>query len=160
MKATLAIHPSRSYIYVLAFIIMVLLVAGGMLSAASLPKIQTAALPANGTIITQQVLEQKYGLQLNLLAVTAAGGMVDVRLKMVDAEKARFLLQDPQNFPALLVDGGKVKINATEDTSRSISFEDNGGLFLLFPNAGNAVRPGTPVTIVFGDLQLEPVPAR
>jgi hypothetical protein len=30
----------------------------------------------------------------------------------------------------------------------------------LYPNARNAVKPGTPVTIRFGNLNLEPIPAK
>ena len=41
---------------------------------------------ASTTVISQSALEQEYGLRVNLLALTAAGGMVDLRLKILDAE--------------------------------------------------------------------------
>lgn len=110
------------------------------------------------SIISRKMLEEKYGLRLDLLAVTAAGGMVDLRLKMLDAGKARLLLQDKQNFPALLAGSKNVRLSVDEDTrSQEIKFEENGGLYLMFPNSGNAVTPGSAVTVVFGSLQLEPV---
>lgn len=120
-----------------------------------------ASVSANVTTISQNVLEQKYGLRVNLLAVTAAGGMVDLRLKMLDGEKAKTLLQDKKNFPALLVSDNNITLSASEDTSsQEIKFENNGGLYLLFPNTGNAVKPGSKVTLVFGDLQVEPMAAK
>jgi len=110
------------------------------------------------TIVSRKALEEKYGLRLNLLAVTAAGGMVDLRLKMLDAGKARLLLQEKQNFPTLLAGNKNVRLSVDEETrSQEIKFEDNGGLYLMFPNSGNAVTPGSAVTVVFGSLQLEPV---
>src|SRR5690349_9478437 len=65
-----------------------------------------ASLPPGTVVISQSVLEAKYGLRVNLLAVTGAGGFVDVRLKMVDAEKARLLLADAKHFPALFTKSG------------------------------------------------------
>ena len=67
------------------------------------------------TVITQSVLEEKYGLRINLIAVTAAGGMLDLRLKILDGEKARLLLQDKNKFPSLLVSSGNIQLDASED---------------------------------------------
>ncbi len=118
---------------------------------------QTAAVEEK-TFISQSLLAEKYGLRVNLMAVTAAGGMVDVRLKIIDGEKARLLLQDQANFPTLSVSDGSFTLTATSETKpEEIKFEDGGNLFLLFPNSGNAVRPGTYVTLVFGDTALEPI---
>ena len=109
--------------------------------------------------ISQNVLKDKYGLHVSLVAVTAAGGMVDLRLNVVDAEKATALLQDKKNFPRLLVNGQV--LNVSEETkSQELKLEDNGSLFLLFPNAGNAVEPGTSVTLLFGEIALKPIEAR
>ncbi len=39
-------------------------------------------------LISQQDLKEKYGLQVTLLGVTAMDGMIDLRLKVLDADKA------------------------------------------------------------------------
>ncbi len=109
--------------------------------------------------LSQQALEQRYGLRVNLVAVTAAGGMVDLRLKFVDAQKVRLLLEDKANFPVLRVDGRTLHPSA-EDLARKLLFEDGADLFLLYPNAGGAVKPGMQVTLMFGGLILEPIEAR
>jgi hypothetical protein len=138
--------------------VLSLLIAAGFLALLAWNARQNASANLAANPISQQMLEEKYGLRVNLIAVTAAGGMVDLRLKMLDGEKAKLLLQDQKNFPALLVSDSHVRLSASEDTnSQEIKFEKNGGLFLLFSNSGNAVKPGSTVSIVFGDIRLEPV---
>lgn len=112
------------------------------------------------TNISQSVLEEQYGLHVNLIAVTAAGGLVDLRFKIVDGEKAKSLLQNPDNFPSLWIQEGKVSLAVPEESRSQIEFENDGNLFLMFPNVAGLVKPGTPVSIRFGNTQLEPIPAR
>jgi hypothetical protein len=141
-------------------IIMILLCAVGLVVYFNF-FVTAAGAASAATVITKNMLEEKYGLRVNLLAVTAAGGMVDLRLKVIDGEKARLLLQDKKNFPALLAGERKNLLNVDEDTkSQEIKFDPNNGIFLMFPNSGNIVRPGSPVVVVFGDIQLEAVAAR
>jgi hypothetical protein len=111
-------------------------------------------------IVSNEMLAEKYGLHVNLVAVTAAGGLVDVRLKVIDAGKASLLLQDKKNFPALYVADSGITIRLPVASRPEISLEDDGNLYVLYPNARNAVKPGTPVTIRFGNLNLEPIPAK
>jgi len=122
---------------------------------------QPASLPEGMVTISQRALEEQYGLRVNLVAITAAGGMVDLRLKILDGEKAQMLLQDNKNFPALYVGDGDITLNAPEDAKfQEIKFEDGGNLFLMFPNSGSAVRRGTAINVLFGDIALEPIPAK
>jgi hypothetical protein len=76
---------------------------------------QAASLPKGTAVISQGTLEEKYGLRVNLVALTAAGGMVDVRLKIVDGEKFKTLLADRNNFPTLYTEQG-VTLTAPEET--------------------------------------------
>jgi hypothetical protein len=94
---------------------------------------------------------------VNLVAVTGAGGFVDLRLKIVDGEKAKLLLADKKNFPALFSEHG-VTLNAPEDTkSQKIEFISSGNLFIMYPNSGNSIQRAESVTILFGDTALEPL---
>ncbi len=121
---------------------------------------QAASLPKGTVVISQVALEEKYGLRVNLIAVTAAGGFVDVRLKIVDGDKLKLLLADKSNFPTLYTQQGVI-LNASEDTrSQEIEFVSGGNLFVMYPNSGNAVKQDTPVTILFGNIALEPIHAR
>ena len=119
-----------------------------------------ASLPNGIVVISQSTLEEKYGLRVNLVAVTAAGGFVDVRLKILDGEKLKLLLADKSNFPTLYTEHGVI-LNAPEDTkSQTIQFISGGSLFIIYPNAGNTVKQDTPVTIIFGNIAVEPIAAR
>ncbi len=110
------------------------------------------------TTISQSILEEKYGLRVNLVAVTAAGGMVDLRLKILDGAKAQLLLQDKENFPVLATTDGSVRLNPSADAAaQEIKFENDGNIFIIYPNAGNAMKPGESVTIQFGNTALEPI---
>lgn len=119
--------------------------------------LKPASLPKGTVTLSQSAFEEKYGLRVNLVAVTGAGGFVDLRLKIVDGEKARLLLTDKKNFPALFSEQG-VTLSAPEDTkSRKIEFISSGNLFIMYPNSGNAIQRAESVTILFGDTALEPL---
>ncbi|MFT3894360.1 MAG: hypothetical protein QM730_22235 [Anaerolineales bacterium] len=110
--------------------------------------------------ISEDMLESQYGMHVNLVAVTGAGGFVDVRIKIVDGEKAKLLLGEARNFPALLT-GQNVVLDAPADTkSREIRYEDGGTMFIMYPNSGNAVKHGDPVNILFGDVALDVINAQ
>jgi hypothetical protein len=151
-------NSSNKYISI-AIILSVLLVVALYINNVS-KAFQAASLPKGTVVISQGTLEEKYGLRVNLVAVTAAGGFVDVRLKIVDGEKLKQLLTDKSNFPALYTEQGVI-LNAPEDTkSQKIEFISGGNLFIMYPNAGNAVKLDSPVTILFGNIAVEPINAR
>lgn len=119
----------------------------------------TSTTPDKTVAISEAELEETYGLRVNLVAVTAAGGFVDVRLMILDGEKAKSLLAEQGKFPALSI--GDVILEVSQDAKEpEIKYDANRTLFLMFPNAGNVAKKGTPVTIRFGDLALEPINAQ
>ena len=148
---------SRSNKIILLAIILLVSITAGFLFYRT-----TRTQPASPvvTVISQSALEEKYGLRVRLLAVTGAGGFVDFRIQIVDGDKAKLLLSDPKNFPALSTAAGVV-LNAPEDTkSQKIQYDDGGIMYVMYPNSGNAVMRGSPVTILFGDTALEAIEAR
>lgn len=154
LKSSRATIQPISNKFLFLIIVLIVLLGIGLYTSNTLKALRPAA-----ATISQSALEDKYGLRVSLVAVTAAGGMVDLRLNVVDAEKATALLQNKKNFPRLLVNGRVLDV-AEETKSQELKLEDNGSLFLLFPNAGNAVKPGTSVTLLFGEIALEPIEAR
>lgn len=110
--------------------------------------------------ISAETLESAYGLRVQLLAVTAMGGMVDLRLRVVDAAKAEAMLADPAAYPTLRIGDGGVTLTTSEENRQPADTLKEGALLIaLYPNLANAVTPGTPVTVVFGAIQLEPIDA-
>jgi len=110
--------------------------------------------------LSKAEFEEQYGLQVRLIGVTAGGGLVDFRLKMIDAEKARQFLQDPNNLPIMLIAADGTQILAADSMDEDIHWNDGGILFMLLPNSEGLIQPEIPVTVKFGEIQLEPIPAQ
>jgi len=146
---------SIKYISIAIILTILIVVALSVTKIAELS--QPASLPSGTVVISKSTLEEKYGLRVNLVAVTAAGGFVDVRLKVVDGDKLKLLLADKKNFPTLYTKHG-LTLEAPADTkSQPIDFASGGNLFILYPNSANAIRSNEQVSIVFGNLALEPI---
>jgi hypothetical protein len=162
LKADRPVVPPKSYnnFFSVSIILVALLVVAIYVNNAY-KSLQRDALPQGTVLISQTVLEEKYGLRVNLVAVTAGGGLVDLRLKIIDGEKAKSLLQDSNNFPSLWIADGNINLAVSEETkSQEIKFENDGNLFVMFPNSHSVVKPGTPVSVRFGSTQVEPIPAK
>ena len=146
---------TRSSKFIITALILVLLtVAGFLLNGRQ--KTSPADAPAL-KIISVATLEEQYGLRVNLIAVTGAGSFVDVRIKIVDGEKAKLLLSDDANFPVVLADNDIFLLAPVDTRSQPIIFDDDADMFILYPNASNTVKPGAQVRILFGEIALGPV---
>jgi len=131
-----------------------------MLIAYQLANRPSTAAPA-ANVISASLLAERYGLRVNLIGVTAAGGLVDLRLKVLDVEKARALLKDSANFPTLkaVTSGVTLAVSADSQAQAAQTIED-GLMVILYPNRGSAIRPNSAVSVMFGDVQLEPIAAK
>lgn len=130
-------------------------------------------------IISAETLEQQYGIKITLVAVTSAGGLVDLRYRVVDSDKARLLFSDEAHMPSLLIEGycltpSSISSSPEEDSSgyqgevmlmsdshmRTPRLLPGRVYFMLFPNQQNIVKPGMPVVVAFGEIHLEPIIAK
>jgi hypothetical protein len=100
--------------------------------------------------ITQDTFQEEYGMQVGRAALTFRDGIVDVRMKVLDPEKAEQLLED--GHFALLV--GDTLIPSPHVSRHMLK---NRTIIVLFPNQKNIVKSGTPVSIVFENLRVVPV---
>lgn len=121
---------------------------------------QPAAAPAGSGILSASELAERHGLAVRLVGVTAGGGMVDFRLKILDAGRAQAFLQDPASLPVSMVTENGTELLAADQVQDEVAWEEGGILFILLPNTGGAVQPGHPVSISFGNTQVEPVAAQ
>jgi hypothetical protein len=97
-------------------------------------------------------LEEKYGIQVSLVAITAMSSIVDVRLKVIDPDKAHSLLM---NQAALLVNQKTLILAPHLHTHWKLK---PGKLFLMFfPTQHFTVRSGSEVSLVFGRVRVAPV---
>lgn len=141
-------------------LVALILVAGSLVFWSSAPQAgghthETGAVRQ----VAAEAFKEQYGIQVTLVAVTAAGGMVDFRFRVLDAAKAQAAFDDHANMPVLRVAGSDVQL-AMAGQSHSMVFQPNKVYYLLYGNAGGAVRPGSLVTVRMGGLQLEPIAAR
>jgi hypothetical protein len=104
-------------------------------------------------------LEVQYGIQITQLGLTASGGLVDVRFKVLDAGKARKLLGNPANAPMLMA-GDKPPLMAPHNALRGAKFGPGQVFYILYPNLRSAIKPGTEVTVAMGEARLGPVTAQ
>jgi hypothetical protein len=110
--------------------------------------------------VSQSVLAEKYGIQILHVAVTAGGGMVDLRIRILDPEKARQIFKDPHQMPTLVAGDSGLMLNAPHHMVGNVRLQKDAAGFILYPNARSAVKAGTPVSAVFGDVRVEPVIAQ
>jgi len=117
--------------------------------------------PLPETVISNNMLEEEYGVRLTLVAVTAAGGMVDVRYRVIDPVKAEKLVDEEDGgiMPMVYVGDGDVML-MPDHHMRDQKLIADRMYFNLIPNVRNAVKRGTVVTIAFGDIALEPTLAQ
>ena len=130
------------------------------LSLALLFTFQWNAHRPGAMLISQQDLKEKYGLDVTLLGVTAMNSVIDLRLKILDADKASQLLEGHDKMPALIVENEDGLIHSAR-MSRHGSMLKTGGVYIaFFPNQRNEIKSGTPVSVVFGELRLAPIVAQ
>lgn len=111
----------------------------------------------NGTtLVTTDGMAARYGVDIDLLAVTAAGGLVELRYQVVDPDKAAPLVHDPDLSPALVAeDSGKTLVMSTPPHHHGTELQLGGTYFFLMANAESALHKGDDVTVVIGDARLE-----
>jgi hypothetical protein len=148
----------RNYFVVSAILVIAILVGFSVFRSFASP--QGVTHQPRDLIVSQNVLEEQSGLRITLLAVTAAGGMVDFRFKVVDVEKAKKVLQDGKLLPFLNIVGSSVSLKPAPETLQDIKLENGLVYYILYSNTGNQVKPGTSVSVVIGDWKLEPIIAK
>lgn len=138
-----------------------------------------AAMPVAGPVVTQHLhqavipftthsvteaqrlaIEQQYGVSVLGVRMTAAGHMLDFRYRVLDTAKAGRLVR-PKMGLALIDLATKTemsvpvmeKVGSLQQT-RSHLFPDRT-YSVIFSNRAGIVKPGSKVSIQFGDLTLD-----
>jgi hypothetical protein len=102
-------------------------------------------------------LGQASGVTITRVAVTAGGGLVDLRFRVVDPDRAH-ALHDPATPPAVVDEGsGLVVHDLLMNHEHAGDFRTGVTYYLVFTNPGNWVRRGARVTVLLGNAQVEHV---
>jgi len=101
--------------------------------------------------ISEDELSQKYGIEVSRVAMTAMNSIVDVRLKVIDPDKAFVLLK---NHPGLLVE--RAILVEAPNMHRHNKLKMGQIFVVFFPTQNHTIAAGTKVSLVFGDVLLQP----
>jgi len=131
---------------------------------ASLPVKADAETPAP---TRQSEIEEKWGVHIEGIKVSAAGYMLDFRYRVIDAEKAVALL-DPRFKPFLMdqasgarfVVPAPAKIGPLRQTNRGGKPIAGRTYFILFANPGKYVKPGNKVSVNIGEFMAKDMTVR
>jgi len=106
-------------------------------------------------------LEEQWGVKIESLRISAAGNLVDFRYRIIDPEKASYLV-DRRN-KAFMIDqaSGRVlsvpstaKVGPLRQTVRYGLPKEDRVYFILFGNP-HVLKSGDKVTVVIGDFRAE-----
>ncbi len=149
-------RPVRGRLVAIGVVAILLLGAGA--ARAWWPEAK-ADVRAGTTLVTAEGMAARYGITVNLIGVTAAGGLIEFRYQVVDPDKADQMIHDVTLLPIVVVEDS----GATMVISRphhAVEPELGGTYFFLFANAHNAIRAGSQLTLVMGDSRLEHIVAQ
>ena len=131
-----------------------------LVACASTPQ-SRSEVPSTGA--GDRSLEEKWGIQLKELRLTAAGYMIDFRYRVIDPEKAAPLLsRNIQRYVIVQKSRAVLQVPSTEKLGALRSavsvpemVKKDRIYAALFANPGRHVKAGDKVTIVLGDFKAE-----
>lgn len=103
-------------------------------------------------------IEARWGARFSQVAITAGGGLVDVRYVVLDASRAVALGRSAQTTPMVYDERSHTLLNTPTMAPHAHHLRAGATSFLLLRNTGGAVRRGDRVTIVVGRARLSGVP--
>ncbi|TQN45551.1 hypothetical protein FHX52_2248, partial [Humibacillus xanthopallidus] len=134
-----------------AVIVLALALIGG-LAAHALTSRGPADVRDGTELVTAEGMAARAGIEVSLVAVTAAGGLVEFRYQVVDPDKADRLVHDPTMRPIIVAeDTGATLVLSERPHQHAAELELGGTYFFLLANAENALHEGSRVTLVIGD---------
>lgn len=141
----------------LALALGVLVLIGGSLMAWQLFGPEQQWEP--GTMPVSSEIEEKFGVRFSLLAVTADGGMIELRYRVIDEGRAANFGHYSETAPMLIAEDTGDVVDVTIMGLHNHRVEPGRQYYVLYRNTGRAIESGRPVTIALGDLELEHVVA-
>ena len=152
-RGRLASLPSAIFPFVGALLLLAAMIALGVALGTSSPT-GAATIPLNPAI------ESKWGVRVSQVAVTADGGLVDFRFIVLDPQKASEMMSNVDNLPVLRPDSSSVLINSAAQMGAHTALRAGQTFFLLYRDASGAIKSGTSLSVLFGDLTIDHVIAR
>lgn len=127
-------------------------VAGLVVVLAGSVFVATRPAGSSVSVVDEAGLAAELGIEVKLVAVSAGGGLVDFRFRILDASKAQAIFDGL--YPSVISTGGTV---LPSDLSRHgrIVCKTGETHFILYANSGTAVRVGQTVSVQIGDFRID-----
>jgi hypothetical protein len=151
----LAPRPHRRRRLATVVVVAVLLLVGGGAAWRLSTQERTVDVRTGTTVVTADGFAARTGIRVDLVAVTAAGGLIEFRYQVVDPDKAVAMIHDTSVHPALVVEGTGQTLVLASPHRHSADMQLGGTYYFLIANAHNALHDGSSVTLVMGDARLE-----
>lgn len=139
--------------WIAAAVVGLLLVGGGAWRLAE--REHRADVRAQTVAVSADDLAARFGIRVDLIAVTAAGGLIEFRYQVVDPDKAVAMIHDTSMRPVLVVEDTGQTLVLASPHRHSADLQLGGTYYFLIANAHNALHDGTSVTLVIGDDRVE-----
>jgi hypothetical protein len=154
--------PGR--VQIAGFLAGVLIAAGIGVLALSLPQ-HSAATPSAAAppphwqrpAVSASGLAERSGVRLIRVAVTGAGGLLDLRYQVIDPNKA-LSVHEAKTPPAIIDERSGLVLNRLlMGHAHQGQLKPAVSYYLIFENTGNWVHRGSKVTVLLGNAQVEHV---
>lgn len=130
----------------------VLVLAGGWFGWQLRP-VTNPAIVGTQTVSVEE-LESVYGAHIDLIALLAGGGLVEMRFQVTNADKAQALFGTVDQMPKLALQGSDVVLESAKGMKHNFTVLDGATYFILYPNPGNVVHKGTQVSLVVNGYRI------
>jgi hypothetical protein len=137
----------------LVLLVTVGLVAAGAFVAWRMVNPSQAATMTSAEQVT--AIEDKYGVRITLVALTADQGLVDLRYLITDPDKASDMMASYSTLPVIIAEDSGAVINLTRSGQHQHRLRIGQMFYTLYYNSKGALKPGSLATVQFGQLRIE-----
>jgi|CXWL01.1.fsa_nt_gi hypothetical protein len=107
-------------------------------------------------VVGEAAFEERWGIRVTLIGVTADGGLVDFRYIVIDSDKALAMLDDFENRPVLVDEStNAILLPSTPPSTHRDPPLPGQTFILLYSNPNGVVQTGSRVSVIIGDMRLE-----
>jgi hypothetical protein len=109
---------------------------------------------AAAAVPQSSAIEERFGIRITRLGLTANGGMLDLRFIVLEPEKAAQIGHSVLALPRLIAEDHHVQMNTAQLMLHLHYLRRGTSYYMLFRNDGNLLHQGDHVGVKIGGLVL------
>lgn len=149
-----ALHVIGKFWPSLLLILAVAAYAGWTVFSTPQEDVRSVTIPRNAEI------EERFGVRLQVVNLVARGGLVDLRYQVLDEGKAKNFGHYTENSPLIIAEDTGQVIDVTKMGQHNHYVEPGRSYYIVYRNTGDALQPGSEITIQIDDLKIEHIVVR